>query len=179
LILKINNLIYKIIWWLIILFSILKFMTLFSYVHISYCLIIFQSYTKINLNHNNLNLLCVNKYCTNNSKNQEKIAIRWRFTNYPASLCSRKEVQKVDQWFASRFQSGLIRRGISSRSLLSRASLVKGASFSPIVKSGRIVGSYSTGRDPKPVLPDQRTLGDCVRDVGEVMVRRSEAKTLK
>lgn len=63
--------------------------------------------------------------------------------------------------------------------LLSRAGLVKGASFSPIVKSGRIVGSYSTGRDPKPVLPDRRTLGDCVRDVGEVMVRRSEAKTPK
>jgi len=42
-----------------------------------------------------------------------------------------------------------------------RAALVNGASFSPIVKSGRIVGSYSTGRDPKPVLPDRRTLGDC------------------
>lgn len=40
-------------------------------------------------------------------------------------------------------------------------------------------GSYSTGRDPKPVLPDRGTLGDCVRDVGEVMVRRGEAKTSK
>lgn len=53
--------------------------------------------------------------------------------------------------------------------------------FYLIMKSGRIVGSYSTGTGTwrsEPVLLDRRTLGDCSRrDVGEVMVRRSRAKT--
>lgn len=74
----------------------------------------------------------------------------------------------------------VLERFNSSRNIVAASSFARGSRKRRELLSDREIrphSSYSTGRNPKPVLPDRRTLGDCIRDVGEVMVCRSKAKT--